>query len=111
MSQAFLWHFTPKIILVPVIILVLLTNKVEPDENWHHWLGRHCSKAYLPVITQIPNVELVFCTRNANVLSALAQQYRIAETCQDYQQLVGMGVDAVMIHAATSVHPQIASFF
>lgn len=74
-------------------------------------LGDIAQKAYLPVITQLPNVELVFCTRNANALNALAQQYRIAETCQDYQQLVGMGVDAVMIHAATSVHPQIASFF
>lgn len=74
-------------------------------------LGDIAQKAYLPVVTQLPNVELVFCTRNANTLNTLSQQYRIAETCQDYRQLVGMGVDAVMIHAATSVHPQIAAFF
>jgi virulence factor len=74
-------------------------------------LGDIAQKAYLPVITQLPNVKLVFCTRNADTLNTLALQYRITETCQDYQQLIGMGVDAVMIHAATSVHPQIASFF
>ncbi|MEF1307816.1 gfo/Idh/MocA family oxidoreductase, partial [Vibrio owensii] len=28
-------------------------------------LGDIAQKAYLPVITQLPNVELVFCTRNA----------------------------------------------
>lgn len=74
-------------------------------------LGDIAQKAYLPVITQLPNIELVFCTRNANALESLAKQYRISETCQDYQQLLHFGVDAVMIHAATSVHPQIAAFF
>nr|WP_319534550.1 Gfo/Idh/MocA family oxidoreductase [uncultured Vibrio sp.] len=74
-------------------------------------LGDIAQKAYLPVITQLPNIDLVFCTRNANTLSALAQQYRVAETCQDYQQLIHFGIDAVMIHAATSVHFQIAEYF
>ncbi|WP_282150258.1 Gfo/Idh/MocA family protein [Vibrio diabolicus] len=74
-------------------------------------LGDIAQKAYLPVITQLPNIELVFCTRNANALESLAKQYRISETCQDYQQLLHFGVDAVMIHAATSVHSQIAAFF
>lgn len=74
-------------------------------------LGDIAQKAYLPVITQLPNIDLVFCTRNTTTLSALAQQYRIAETCQDYQQLMNFGVDAVMIHAATSVHFQIAEYF
>lgn len=74
-------------------------------------LGDIAQKAYLPVITRLPNVKLVFCTRNADTLNALAHEYRITETCQEYHQLVAMGVDAVMIHAATSAHPQIASFF
>lgn len=74
-------------------------------------LGDIAQKAYLPVITQLPDIDLVFCTRNTTTLSALAQQYRIAETCQDYQQLMNFGVDAVMIHAATSVHFQIAEYF
>lgn len=74
-------------------------------------LGDIAQKAYLPVITQLPNIELVFCTRNPNTLESLAKQYRISEICQDYQQLLHFGVDAVMIHAATSVHLQIAAFF
>lgn len=74
-------------------------------------LGDIAQKAYLPVITQLPDIDLVFCTRNTATLSALAQQYRIAETCHDYQQLMNFGVDAVMIHAATSVHFQIAEYF
>ncbi len=74
-------------------------------------LGDIAQKAYLPVITQLPNIDLVFCTRNESTLTSLAQQYRITETCQDYQQLASFGVDAVMIHAATSVHFQIAEYF
>ncbi len=74
-------------------------------------LGDIAQKAYLPVITQLPNVELVFCTRDAETLSSLAQQYRIKESCQDYRQLPAFGVDAVMIHAATHVHFQIAEYF
>lgn len=74
-------------------------------------LGDIAQKAYLPFITQLPDIELVFCTRNANTLASLAKQYRIPETCQDYQQLVHLGVDAVMIHAATSAHFEIAKYF
>ncbi|CAI2325393.1 hypothetical protein IFVP22_C210118 [Vibrio parahaemolyticus] len=37
-------------------------------------LGDIAQKAYLPVITQLPNVELVFCTRDAEALSSLTQQ-------------------------------------
>lgn len=74
-------------------------------------LGDIAQKAYLPVITQLPNIDLVFCTRNADTLTSLAQQYRVIDTCQDYQQLMSFGVDAVMIHAATNVHFQIAEYF
>ncbi|MDF5607525.1 NAD(P)-binding domain-containing protein, partial [Vibrio parahaemolyticus] len=44
-------------------------------------LGDIAQKAYLPVITQLPNIELVFCTRNPNTLESLAKQYRISEIC------------------------------
>lgn len=74
-------------------------------------LGDIAQKAYLPVITQLPGVELIFCTRNADTLSSLASQYRIADTCTDYRDVLNFNPDAVMIHAATAVHPEIASFF
>lgn len=74
-------------------------------------LGDIAQKAYLPVITQRPEVELVFCTRNQHTLAHLAAQYRITETCTQYQDLLKFQVDAVMIHAATAAHPEIAAFF
>ncbi|ENB2052607.1 Gfo/Idh/MocA family oxidoreductase [Vibrio fluvialis] len=74
-------------------------------------LGDIAQKAYLPVITQLPGVELIFCTRNADTLSSLASQYRIADTCTDYRDVLNFQPDAVMIHAATAVHPEIASLF
>ncbi|MBE4572279.1 oxidoreductase [Vibrio navarrensis] len=74
-------------------------------------LGDIAQKAYLPVICQTAGIELVFCTRNAQTLAQLAQQYRVTEVCQDYRQLLEMKVDAVMIHAATQIHYEIAAFF
>ena len=74
-------------------------------------LGDIAQKAYLPVITALTDVELVLCTRNSDVVSTLAKQYRITETCTNYKELLSYNVDAVMVHAATSVHPEIAAFF
>lgn len=74
-------------------------------------LGGIAQKAYLPFITQIEGVEWVLCTRNAEVLQGLATKYNVREYYSDYRQLVHAGVDAVMIHSATSSHKDIASFF
>lgn len=74
-------------------------------------LGDIAQKAYLPIITQIESIQPVFCTRNPEVLKQLAQKYRVDQYCEDYQELLALGVDAVMIHAATRVHFEIASFF
>ncbi|WP_367989251.1 Gfo/Idh/MocA family protein [Vibrio sp. NTOU-M3] len=74
-------------------------------------LGDIAQKAYLPVMTQLGQVQPVFCTRDPNTLAALSRQYRCEQICQDYKQLLTMNVDAVMIHAATSIHFELASFF
>ncbi|GEM79101.1 Gfo/Idh/MocA family protein [Vibrio superstes] len=74
-------------------------------------LGDIAQKAYLPYITQLTGIELVLCTRSKQVLDELALQYRIELCCRDYRELLGLGVDAVMIHSATSSHTQIAKFF
>ncbi len=74
-------------------------------------LGDIAQKAYLPVITARADLELVFCTRSADTLAQLAKQYRVAQTCQDYRDVLNMNVDAVMIHAATKVHYEMAAFF
>ncbi|MCP4322549.1 MAG: Gfo/Idh/MocA family oxidoreductase [Psychromonas sp.] len=74
-------------------------------------LGDIAQKAYLPLLTQLENIELVFCTRNKNTLNKLAKQYRIKECYQDYWQLNRANVDAVMIHSSTASHPDIAAYF
>ncbi|MEX0332981.1 Gfo/Idh/MocA family protein [Vibrio tubiashii] len=74
-------------------------------------LGDIAQKAYLPVICQRADVEPIFCTRNPETLANLGQQYRVEKQCQDYQQLLAFAPDAVMIHAATSAHREIAAYF
>ncbi|KEQ17671.1 Gfo/Idh/MocA family protein [Endozoicomonas numazuensis] len=74
-------------------------------------LGSIAQKAYLPVLTQRADLELVFCTRNAEILNHLAKQYRISETCSNYRSLPKMGIDAVMIHSSTHSHFEITRFF
>ncbi|MEW4534485.1 Gfo/Idh/MocA family protein [Vibrio paracholerae] len=74
-------------------------------------LGDIAQKAYLPVLAQWPDIELVLCTRNPIVLKTLATRYRVSATCTDYRDVLQHGVDAVMIHAATDVHSTLAAFF
>ncbi len=74
-------------------------------------LGDIAQKAYLPVLAQWPDIELVLCTRNPKVLGTLATRYRVSATCTDYRDVLQYGVDAVMVHAATDVHSTLAAFF
>lgn len=74
-------------------------------------LGDIAQKAYLPILTQLENVELVFCTRNPGTLHRLAKKYRINTVYQDYRELNKANVDAVMIHSSTVSHPTIAAYF
>ncbi|MGF1687856.1 Gfo/Idh/MocA family oxidoreductase [Photobacterium japonica] len=74
-------------------------------------LGDIAAKAHLPVLTQMPDVEWVFCTRQPQRLAELAAMYRITACYTDYRELVNLGLDAVMIHSATQVHVEIAQFF
>ncbi|EEX64776.1 Gfo/Idh/MocA family protein [Vibrio metoecus] len=74
-------------------------------------LGDIAQKAYLPVLAQLPDVELILCTRNPHTLQALAARYRVSAACTDYRDVLQHGVEAVMIHAATEVHSTLAAFF
>ncbi|MNN81270.1 hypothetical protein D3C81_1980800 [compost metagenome] len=64
-------------------------------------LGGIAQKAYLPVITSIEGIELVFCTRNIDTLNQLSAKYRIHKTATNVSQVIDMGVDAAFIHTAT----------
>lgn len=72
-------------------------------------LGDIAQKAYLPLLTSDERVTPLLCTRNSTVLDKLARQYRIAECFTEVADLLASRPDAVMIHAATAVHLELAT--
>lgn len=71
-------------------------------------LGDIAQKAYLPIITALEDIELVFCTRNRETLDRLSVEYRIAEAVESVEELISLGVNAAFIHSSTESHAQIA---
>lgn len=67
-------------------------------------LGNICEKAYLPVITAIEGIEIVFCTRNNERLNSLSKKYRIKEAVSNVDELINMNIDAAFVHTATESH-------
>lgn len=67
-------------------------------------LGNICEKAYLPVITAIEGIEIVFCTRNKERLNSLSKKYRIKEAVSTVDELINMNIDAAFVHTATESH-------
>ncbi|WP_421158204.1 Gfo/Idh/MocA family protein [Aeromonas dhakensis] len=72
-------------------------------------LGDIAQKAYLPLLASDERVTPLLCTRNPAVLAKLARQYRIAERFTEVADLLASRPDAVMIHAATAVHLELAT--
>ena len=71
-------------------------------------LGDIAQKAYLPLLASDERITPLLCTRNPAVLETLARQYRVAECFTDVAALLASRPDAVMIHAATAVHRELA---
>lgn len=72
-------------------------------------LGDIAQKAYLPLLASDERVTPLLCTRSPQVLGKLARQYRIAECFTEVDALLANRPDAVMIHAATAVHLELAA--
>ncbi|MET9594709.1 Gfo/Idh/MocA family oxidoreductase [Streptomyces sp. NPDC006516] len=72
-------------------------------------LGDIAQKAYLPVLTTLPGVELHLQTRTPATLAAVAGAYRIpTDRChEDLDSLLDQGLDAAFVHAPTAVHAEI----
>ncbi|GAA2980822.1 MULTISPECIES: Gfo/Idh/MocA family protein [Streptomyces] len=72
-------------------------------------LGDIARKAYLPVLTALPGIELHLQTRTPATLTGLAADHRIpARQCHaDLDSLLSAGLDAAFVHAATLAHPEI----
>lgn len=74
-------------------------------------LGDIARKAYLPVLTTQPGVELHLQTRTPATLERVAATHSVpARQCHtDLDSLLAQGLDAAFVHAPTAVHPQIVT--
>ncbi|MEU7584032.1 Gfo/Idh/MocA family oxidoreductase [Streptomyces sp. NPDC041068] len=74
-------------------------------------LGDIAQKAYLPVLTTLPGVELHLQTRTPATLARVAGVHHIPEErCHtDLDALLAQGLDAAFVHAPTAVHPEIVT--
>ncbi|WP_406396012.1 Gfo/Idh/MocA family protein [Streptomyces sp. NBC_00887] len=72
-------------------------------------LGDIAQKAYLPVLTALPGVELHLQTRTPATLAAVGETHRIParQLHADLDSLLAQGLDAAFVHAPTPVHPEI----
>ncbi|MGA4847542.1 Gfo/Idh/MocA family protein [Streptomyces sp. G5(2025)] len=74
-------------------------------------LGDIAQKAYLPVLTTQPGVELHLQTRTPATLARVAGVHHIPDArCHtDLDALLAQGLDAAFVHAPTAVHPEIVT--
>ncbi|MGW6056214.1 Gfo/Idh/MocA family protein [Streptomyces sp. NPDC055189] len=74
-------------------------------------LGDIAQKAYLPVLTTLPGVELHLQTRTPATLARVAGVHHIPEErCHtDLEALLARGIDAAFVHASTAAHPEIVT--
>ncbi|MEV2255159.1 Gfo/Idh/MocA family oxidoreductase [Streptomyces sp. NPDC050147] len=74
-------------------------------------LGDIAQKAYLPVLTTLPGVELHLQTRTPATLARVAGTHHIPEgRCHtDLDALLAQGIDAAFVHASTAAHPEIVT--
>lgn len=74
-------------------------------------LGDIAQKAYLPVLTTRPGLELHLQTRTPATLARVAATYRIPEAHShtSLDTLLAEGLDAAFVHAPTAVHPEIVT--
>jgi virulence factor len=69
-------------------------------------LGDIAHKAYLPVLSVMPDVQLHLATRNAQVLDQAGRSFRVAGLHSSLDQALRTETfDAAFVHAATHAHP------
>lgn len=75
-------------------------------------LGDIAHKAYLPVLSMLPDVELHLATRNRQVLDQAARSFRVAGAHSSVEDALRTGrFDAAFVHAATDAHPAMVQTF
>ncbi|GHB78223.1 oxidoreductase [Streptomyces cirratus] len=74
-------------------------------------LGDIAQKAYLPVLTARPGVELHLQTRTHATLRRIGDAYHVPAEHRHtgLDALIAQGLDAAFVHAPTAVHPEIVT--
>ena len=67
-------------------------------------LGDIAQKAYLPLVTQMKDVNPYFCTRTESTLQRLSEKYRVKNCYTSVNELLKEDIDAAFVHAATEAH-------
>lgn len=70
-------------------------------------LGDIATKAYLPVISKIENLEIHLCTRNQQRLQTIGNQYRFHHLHQTIDSLIASGIQGAFVHTSTDSHEEI----
>ena len=71
-------------------------------------LGDIAQKAYLPVLTALPGLELHLQTRTPATLERVGDAYRLPHRHTTLDTLLDQGLDAAFVHAPTEHHVEIA---
>ncbi|MGW2119834.1 Gfo/Idh/MocA family protein [Streptomyces zhihengii] len=74
-------------------------------------LGDIAQKAYLPVLTALPGVELHLQTRTPATLARVADTHHVpaGRRHTDLDGLLAEGIDAAFVHASTAAHAEIVT--
>jgi virulence factor len=67
-------------------------------------LGDIAQKAYLPVLTAEPGLDLRLMTRDRAKLDRIGDQYRLPHRYTAIEPMLDAGLDAAFVHASTSAH-------
>ena len=71
-------------------------------------LGSIAKRAYLPILTQRADVEIILCTRNQETIDEIKAKYHLTQSSNTLEELIAHKPDAIFISAATNAHYELA---
>jgi virulence factor len=71
-------------------------------------LGDIAGKAYLPVLTSLPGLEIHLLSRSETALQTIGNKYRLTNLHHTIDSLIHSGITAAFVHTATKAHFEIA---
>jgi len=72
-------------------------------------LGSIATKAYLPVVTALPDVTPVLVSRSPRKLADIGAVYRLPDRHSSVLEAMGSGLDAALVHTTSETHPEVVA--